>query len=56
MDLVAFVRDRKKLEQIMYEDEDLVMGNLVEAGNGGMNNDDGDGKKKSNCAPLVCIF
>ena len=32
------------------------MGNLVEAGNGGMNNDDGGGKKKRNGTPVVRVF
>ena len=56
MDMVAFVRDKKKLEQILYEEEDLVMGNLVETGNGAMKNDDGGGKKKRHGAPVVRVF
>ena len=56
MDVVAFVRDKKKLERILYEEEDLVMRNLVETGNGGMKNDDEGGKKKRNGAPVVRVF
>ena len=56
MDMVAFVRGEKKLELILYEEEDLVMRNLVETGNGGMKNDDGGGKKKRNSAPVVHVF
>ena len=56
MGVVAFLRDKQKLEQILYKEEDLVMGNLVETGNGGMKNDDGGGKKKRNDVPVVRIF
>ena len=56
MNVVTFVRDKKKLERILYEEEDLVMGNLVETGNGAMKNDDGGGKKKRHGAPVVRVF
>ena len=56
MDVVVFVRDRKKLERILYEEKDLVVGNLVEHGNAGMKNSDGGGEKKRNGATVVCIF
>ena len=29
MDVVAFVRNRKKLEKVLYDDEDLVLDNLI---------------------------
>lgn len=34
MDVVAFVRDVKKLEKVLYDDQDLVMDNLVESASG----------------------
>ena len=43
MDLVAFMMDRQSLEWILYKEEDLLMGNLMETGNGGMKNDDANG-------------
>jgi len=43
MDVVAFVRDKQKLERMLYEEEDLVMGNRMETTG---NNDDGNGGKK----------
>ena len=30
IDVVAFVRDAKKLERVLYDDEDLVLGNFVQ--------------------------
>ena len=56
MDVVAFMRDKKKLEQILYEEEGLVMGNLVEIGNGDTKNNDEGGKKMGNNAPVVHVF
>ncbi|KAL3816079.1 hypothetical protein ACHAXA_009717 [Cyclostephanos tholiformis] len=35
IDVVAFVRDRERLERAMYDDEDIVVGNLVDGGGRG---------------------
>ncbi|KAL7528664.1 hypothetical protein ACHAWF_002654 [Thalassiosira exigua] len=34
VDVVAFVRSAQKLERVLYDEEDLVVGNLVDAGRG----------------------
>ncbi len=36
IDVVVFVRDRERLERSMYDDEEIVAGNLVGDGRGGM--------------------
>jgi len=36
IDVVVFVRDRERLERSMYDDEEIVAGNLVDDGRGGM--------------------
>ncbi|KAL7445146.1 hypothetical protein ACHAXH_007814 [Discostella pseudostelligera] len=52
VDVVAFVRDSKKLEQVLYDEEDLVLENLVR---GGHNDRSGNVVKSSNGPRLKVI-
>lgn len=56
MDVIAFVRDAKKLDRVLYDEEDFVMTNAIEGGmddNNGSN--DGGVKKRGGGGPKLQV-
>mmetsp|Transcript_3679 Transcript_3679/g.7695 ORF Transcript_3679/g.7695 Transcript_3679/m.7695 type:complete len:661 (+) Transcript_3679:56-2038(+) len=52
LDVVAFVRDAKKLERVLYDEEDLVMENLMESNDGGAG---GEGSGRGGRGPRLKV-
>ena len=58
VDIVAFTRDPIKLERVLYNNEDLVLGNLINDDDGkriGDDDDDGGGRRSGSGGPKLRV-
>ena len=57
VDIVAFTRDPIKLERVLYNNEDLVLGNLIDDDDGKRigDDDDGGGRRSGNGGPKLRV-
>ena len=56
VDIVAFIRDPLKFEQVLYNNEDLVLGNLINNDDGKrISDDDGGGRRSRNGGPKLRV-
>ena len=59
VDIVAFIRDPLKFEQVLYNNEDLVLGNLINNDDGKRisddDDDDGGGQRSRNGGPKLRV-